>query len=86
MNLQPYDWQKRFIKRYRGRGVVKAFAGTGKTYATILLFTCQHDAVRKHFMLFPVFVEFLLAALIQPEVPAGVSDKKSNWKPDAGRC
>jgi len=37
MTLEPYDWQKRFIKKYQGKGVVKAFAGTGKTYAAILL-------------------------------------------------
>jgi len=37
MNFEPYEWQKRLIKIYRGSGVVKAFAGTGKTYATILL-------------------------------------------------
>lgn len=33
----PYDWQKRFLQVYKGTGVIKAFAGTGKTYATILL-------------------------------------------------
>ena len=37
MTFEPYDWQKRLLKRYNGSGVVKAFAGTGKTYATILL-------------------------------------------------
>jgi superfamily II DNA or RNA helicase len=37
MELEPYEWQKRLISVYRGKGVVKAFAGTGKTYATILL-------------------------------------------------
>ncbi len=37
MKLKPYDWQKRLLHIYRGEGVVKAFAGTGKTYATILL-------------------------------------------------
>lgn len=37
MTLTPYEWQNRFIKKYKGEGVVKAFAGTGKTYATILL-------------------------------------------------
>lgn len=37
MKYKPYDWQKRFLNIYRGSGVVKAFAGTGKTYATILL-------------------------------------------------
>jgi len=33
----PYDWQGRLLKKYDGNGVVKAFAGTGKTFATILL-------------------------------------------------
>ncbi len=37
MRMEPYDWQKRLLKIYRGKGVIKAFAGTGKTYATILL-------------------------------------------------
>jgi len=37
MKLTPYEWQQRLIRIYRGNGVVKAFAGTGKTYATILL-------------------------------------------------
>ena len=37
MKYKPYDWQKRFVNVYRGNGVIKAFAGTGKTYATILL-------------------------------------------------
>jgi len=37
MVLVPYDWQTRFLGVYRGKGVVKAFAGTGKTYAAILL-------------------------------------------------
>ena len=37
MTLSPYKWQKRFVKKYKGKGVVKAFAGTGKTYAAILL-------------------------------------------------
>lgn len=37
MELEPYDWQDRLLRIYRGKGVVKAFAGTGKTYATILL-------------------------------------------------
>ena len=37
MRYAPYEWQKRLIKIYTGNGVVKAFAGTGKTYATILL-------------------------------------------------
>ncbi len=37
MKLEPYDWQNRLLRIYRGKGVVKAFAGTGKTYATILL-------------------------------------------------
>jgi len=37
MSFTPYDWQNRLIRIYRGSGVVKAFAGTGKTYASILL-------------------------------------------------
>jgi len=37
MTLNPYDWQKRLLKIYKGKGVIKAFAGTGKTYASILL-------------------------------------------------
>ena len=37
MRMEPYDWQKRLLKIYKGKGVIKAFAGTGKTYATILL-------------------------------------------------
>ena len=37
MKFKPYEWQKRLLRIYRGHGVVKAFAGTGKTYATILL-------------------------------------------------
>ena len=37
MKLKPYEWQNRLIRVYRGKGVIKAFAGTGKTYATILL-------------------------------------------------
>jgi superfamily II DNA or RNA helicase len=37
MNPIPYKWQERFLRVYKGNGVIKAFAGTGKTYATILL-------------------------------------------------
>jgi superfamily II DNA or RNA helicase len=37
MKMEPYKWQKRFLKIYKKNGVIKAFAGTGKTYATILL-------------------------------------------------
>ncbi len=37
MKMEPYDWQKRFLRIYKKDGVIKAFAGTGKTYATILL-------------------------------------------------
>lgn len=37
MSFTPYDWQNRLLRVYRGSGVVKAFAGTGKTYASILL-------------------------------------------------
>lgn len=35
--MKPYDWQNRLLRVYKGTGVIKAFAGTGKTYATILL-------------------------------------------------
>jgi len=37
MTLVPYEWQNRFVRLYNGKGVIKAFAGTGKTYAAILL-------------------------------------------------
>jgi len=37
MTLTPYEWQNRLVRTYRGKGVIKAFAGTGKTYASILL-------------------------------------------------
>ena len=37
MKMKPYEWQKRFLRIYKKNGVIKAFAGTGKTYATILL-------------------------------------------------
>lgn len=37
MSFTPYEWQNRLIRVYKGSGVVKAFAGTGKTYASILL-------------------------------------------------
>ncbi len=37
MAFEPYDWQKRLLHKFKGSGIVKAFAGTGKTYATILL-------------------------------------------------
>jgi len=37
MKMEPYEWQKRFLRIYKKNGVIKAFAGTGKTYATILL-------------------------------------------------
>jgi superfamily II DNA or RNA helicase len=37
MTLTPYDWQNRLVRVYNGKGVIKAFAGTGKTYASILL-------------------------------------------------
>jgi superfamily II DNA or RNA helicase len=37
MSYVPYEWQNRFLNIYKGNGVVKAFAGTGKTYAAILL-------------------------------------------------
>jgi superfamily II DNA or RNA helicase len=35
--MKPYDWQKRLVRIYKGRGVVKGFAGTGKTYGTVML-------------------------------------------------
>ena len=35
--MKPYEWQDKLLRIYKGKGVVKAFAGTGKTYATILL-------------------------------------------------
>ena len=34
---QLYDWQKEFLQKYKGEGVVKAFPGTGKTDAVIHL-------------------------------------------------
>jgi len=37
MSYKAYDWQKRLVRAYKGSGVVKGFAGTGKTYGTILL-------------------------------------------------
>ena len=37
MTYIPYKWQNHLVKIFKGKGVVKAFAGTGKTYATILL-------------------------------------------------
>ncbi len=37
MKYKPYEWQNRLINVYNGKGVIKAFAGTGKTYASILL-------------------------------------------------
>jgi len=37
MSYTPYEWQNRFLNIYNGNGVIKAFPGTGKTYATILL-------------------------------------------------
>ena len=37
MKIEPYEWQSRLIRVYNGKGVIKAFAGTGKTYATIIL-------------------------------------------------
>jgi len=37
MKFEPYEWQKRLMQVYKDKGVVKAFAGTGKTYGTILL-------------------------------------------------
>jgi superfamily II DNA or RNA helicase len=37
MKLEPYEWQKRLVRIYKGTGVVKGFAGTGKTFGAILL-------------------------------------------------
>jgi len=37
MKYKPYEWQNRLISIYNGKGIIKAFAGTGKTYAAILL-------------------------------------------------
>jgi len=33
----PHEWQNRLLKIFKKKGVVKAFPGTGKTYAAILL-------------------------------------------------
>ena len=37
MAHNPYEWQNHLLKRFKEKGVVKAFPGTGKTYAAILL-------------------------------------------------
>lgn len=37
MTFTPYEWQNHLLKIFKKRGVVKAFPGTGKTYAAILL-------------------------------------------------
>jgi superfamily II DNA or RNA helicase len=37
MNFKPYSWQKRLVRIYNGKGIVKGFAGTGKTFGAILL-------------------------------------------------
>lgn len=37
MTYTPYEWQNQLVKIFKKKGVVKAFPGTGKTYATILL-------------------------------------------------
>lgn len=37
MTYTPYEWQNRLLTKFKGKGVVKAFPGTGKTYAAILL-------------------------------------------------
>ena len=37
MTIVPYEWQNRLLRIYKGNGVIKAFSGTGKTYASILL-------------------------------------------------
>ena len=33
----PHEWQNHLLKIFKDKGVVKAFPGTGKTYAAILL-------------------------------------------------
>ena len=33
----PHEWQNHLLKIFKEKGVVKAFPGTGKTYAAILL-------------------------------------------------
>ncbi len=37
MDFKPYNWQKRLVRIYKGNGIVKGFAGTGKTFGAILL-------------------------------------------------
>ena len=37
MAYNAYEWQNRLLKIFKDKGVVKAFPGTGKTYAAILL-------------------------------------------------
>jgi superfamily II DNA or RNA helicase len=37
MNFKPYSWQKRLVRIYKGDGIVKGFAGTGKTLGAILV-------------------------------------------------
>jgi superfamily II DNA or RNA helicase len=37
MSKVPYEWQNNLLKIFKKKGVVKAFPGTGKTYASILL-------------------------------------------------
>ena len=37
MSKVPYEWQNNLLKIFKKKGVVKAFPGTGKTYAAILL-------------------------------------------------
>jgi len=37
MTYTPHEWQNHLLKIFKDKGVVKAFPGTGKTYAAILL-------------------------------------------------
>jgi len=37
MAYKPHEWQNHILKIFKKKGVVKAFPGTGKTYAAILL-------------------------------------------------
>ena len=37
MAYNAYEWQNNLLKIFKGKGVVKAFPGTGKTYGSILL-------------------------------------------------
>lgn len=37
MKMEHREWQHTFVKKYNGNGILEAFAGTGKTYASIML-------------------------------------------------